>query len=167
GTEALVGLYFERAVEMIVGLMGIWKAGAAYVTLDQSYPESRLRYILGDTGIQVLVTNEALEDWIPKEIKVVCLDRDQAMFSQESIISPKCAVTGENLEYGIYTSGSTGNPKGALVQHHSVITLSHGIQKEVFAHGIPANMRVGLNASIAFDASIQKLQMLLYCSSLY
>ena len=51
---------------MIVSIMGIWKAGAAYVPLDPSYPESRLRYILEDTGIQVLVTNESLEDWIPK-----------------------------------------------------------------------------------------------------
>ncbi|WP_144572332.1 non-ribosomal peptide synthetase [Bacillus paramycoides] len=167
GTEALVGLCFERSVEMVVGLMGIWKAGAAYVPLDPSYPESRLRYILEDTGIQVLVTNEALEDWIPKEVKVVCLDRDQAMISQESILSPKCEVTGENLAYVIYTSGSTGNPKGSLVQHHSVINLSHGLQKEVFAHEIPSNMHVGLNASIAFDASIQQLQMLLYGSSLY
>ncbi|MCH4571289.1 AMP-binding protein, partial [Bacillus sp. ES1-5] len=67
----------------------------------------------------------------------------------------------------MYTSGSTGNPKGALVQHHSVINLSYGLQKEVFSHEIPSNMRVGLNASIAFDASIQQLQMLLYGSSLY
>ncbi|MFD0772072.1 non-ribosomal peptide synthase/polyketide synthase [Bacillus sp. CGMCC 1.60114] len=167
GTESLVGLCFERSVEMVVGLMGIWKAGAAYVPLDPSYPESRLRYILEDTGIQVLVTNEALENWIPKEVKVVCLDRDQAIISQESILSPKCEVTGESLAYVIYTSGSTGNPKGALVQHHSVTNLSHGLQKEVFAHEIPSNMHVGLNASIAFDASIQQLQMLLYGSSLY
>ncbi|MGG2065340.1 non-ribosomal peptide synthase/polyketide synthase [Bacillus sp. S14(2024)] len=167
GTESLVGLCFERSVEMVVGLMGIWKAGAAYVPLDPSYPESRLRYILEDTGIQVLVTSEALENWIPKEVKVVCLDRDQAMISQESILSPKCEVTGESLAYVIYTSGSTGNPKGALVQHHSVTNLSHGLQKEVFVHEIPSNMHVGLNASIAFDASIQQLQMLLYGSSLY
>ncbi|MEC3420879.1 amino acid adenylation domain-containing protein, partial [Bacillus cereus] len=167
GNESLVGLCFERSVEMIVSIMGIWKAGAAYVPLDPSYPESRLRYILEDTGIQVLVTNESLEDWIPKEIKIVCLDRDQAMISQESILSPKCEVTGENLAYVIYTSGSTGNPKGALVQHHSVINLSYGLQKEVFSHEIPSNMRVGLNASIAFDVSIQQLQMLLYGSSLY
>ncbi|SCN41681.1 non-ribosomal peptide synthetase [Bacillus wiedmannii] len=167
GTESLVGLCFERSVEMIVSIMGIWKAGAAYVPLDPSYPESRLRYILEDTRIQVLVTNESLEDWIPKEIKIVCLDRDQAMISQESILSPKCEVTGENLAYVIYTSGSTGNPKGVLIQHHSVLNLSHGLQKEVFEHEIPSNMHVGLNASIAFDASIQQLQMLLYGSSLY
>ncbi|MEC2479753.1 amino acid adenylation domain-containing protein, partial [Bacillus cereus] len=140
---------------------------AAYVPLDPSYPESRLRYILEDTGIQVLVTNESLKDWIPKEIKIVCLDRDQTMISQESILSPKCEVTGENLAYVIYTSGSTGNPKGVLIQHHSVINLSHGLQKEVFEDEIPSNMHVGLNASIAFDASIQQLQMLLYGSSLY
>ena len=163
----MVGLCFERSVEMVVSIMGIWKAGAAYVPLDPSYPESRLRYILEDTGIQVLVTNESLEDWIPKEIKIVCLDRDQAMISQESILSPKCEVTGENLAYVIYTSGSTGNPKGVLIQHHSVLNLSHGLQKEVFEHEIPSNMHVGLNASIAFDASIQQLQMLLYGSSLY
>ncbi|MCZ2992386.1 AMP-binding protein, partial [Acinetobacter baumannii] len=85
--------------------------------------------------------------------------RDQAMLSQESKLSPICEVTGENLAYVIYTSGSTGNPKGALVQHHSVINLSYGLQKEVFSHEIPSNMRVGLNASIAFDVSIQQLQM--------
>ncbi|MGQ0516047.1 AMP-binding protein, partial [Bacillus sp. D-CC] len=66
-----------------------------------------------------------------------------------------------------YTSGSTGNPKGVLIQHHSVLNLSHGLQKEVFEHEIPSSMHVGLNASIAFDASIQQLQMLLYGSSLY
>ncbi|TKI78717.1 amino acid adenylation protein, partial [Bacillus cereus] len=79
GTESLVGLCFERSVEMVVGLMGIWKAGAAYVPLDPSNPESRLQYILEDTGIKVLVTNEVLLGWIPKDIKTVCLDRDQAM----------------------------------------------------------------------------------------
>ncbi|RFT61247.1 amino acid adenylation protein, partial [Bacillus clarus] len=167
GTESLVGLCFQRSVDMIVGLMGIWKAGAAYVPLDPSYPESRLRYILEDTGIRVLVTNEALEGWIPEEVEAVCLDRDQAMISQESTLSPICEVTGENLAYVIYTSGSTGNPKGALVQHHSVLNLSYGLQKEVFSYETPTNMRVGLNASIAFDVSIQQLQMLLYGSSLY
>ena len=95
GTESLVGLCFERSVEMVVGLMGIWKAGAAYVPLDPSNPESRLQYILEDTGIRVLVTNEVLLGWIPKDIKTVCLDRDQAMLSQESKLSPICEVTGK------------------------------------------------------------------------
>jgi amino acid adenylation domain-containing protein len=89
------------------------------------------------------------------------------MISQESKLSPVCEVTGENLAYVIYTSGSTGNPKGVLIQHHSVLNLSYGLQKEVFSHRIPVNMRVGLNASVAFDSSIKQLQMLLYGSSLY
>ena len=63
---------------MVVGLMGIWKAGATYVPLDPSNPESRLQYILEDTGIKVLVTNEVLLGWIPKDIKTVCLDRDRS-----------------------------------------------------------------------------------------
>ncbi|WP_033716147.1 AMP-binding protein, partial [Bacillus mycoides] len=87
--------------------------------------------------------------------------------SLENSTSPDSKVTIENLAYVIYTSGSTGNPKGALVQHHSVLNLSYGLQKEVFLHEIPTSMRVGLNASIAFDASVQQLQMLLYGSSLY
>ncbi|WP_459502279.1 non-ribosomal peptide synthetase [Bacillus sp. C1] len=167
GTESLVGLCFQRSVEMIVGLMGILKAGSAYVPLDPSYPESHLRYILEDTGIQILVTNEVSQGWIPEEVKTVCLERDQAMISQENTLSPICKVTGENLAYVIYTSGSTGNPKGVLVQHHSVLNLSYGLQKEVFSHRTPVNMRVGLNASIAFDSSVKQLQMLLYGSSLY
>ncbi|OSX98878.1 non-ribosomal peptide synthetase [Bacillus mycoides] len=167
GTESLVGLCFQRSVEMIVGLMGILKAGSAYVPLDPSYPESHLRYILEDTGIQILVTNKVSQGWIPEEVETVCLDRDQAMISQENTLSPICKVTGENLAYVIYTSGSTGNPKGVMVQHHSVLNLSYGLQKEVFSHRAHDNMRVGLNASIAFDSSVKQLQMLLYGSSLY
>ncbi|EEK70326.1 hypothetical protein bcere0007_52480 [Bacillus mycoides] len=167
GTESLVGLCFQRSVEMIVGLMGILKAGSAYVPLDPSYPESHLRYILEDTGIQILVTNEVSQGWMPEEVERVCLDRDQAMISQENTLSPICKVTGENLAYVIYTSGSTGNPKGVMVQHHSVLNLSYGLQKEVFLHRAHDNMRVGLNASIAFDSSVKQLQMLLYGSSLY
>ncbi|MDQ0418594.1 amino acid adenylation domain-containing protein/non-ribosomal peptide synthase protein (TIGR01720 family) [Croceifilum oryzae] len=166
GTESLVGLCFQRSVEMIVSLMGIWKAGAAYVPLDPSYPESRLRYILEDTGLQVLVSNEAVS-WTPDEVKIVCLDKDREMISRESTLPPLSDVTGENVAYIIYTSGSTGNPKGVLVQHHSVINLSYGLNKEVFSYETPANLRVSLGSSIAFDASVQELQMLLYGSSVY
>ncbi|SFX55819.1 non-ribosomal peptide synthase domain TIGR01720/amino acid adenylation domain-containing protein, partial [Thermoactinomyces sp. DSM 45891] len=166
GAESLVGLCFHRSVEMIVSLMGIWKAGAAYVPLDPSYPESRLRYIIEDTGLQVLISNEEV-GWTPTEVKIVCLDKDREMISRESILSPVCDVTGENLAYVIYTSGSTGNPKGVLVQHHSVINLSYGLNQEVFSLGTPANLRVSLGSSIAFDASVQELQMLLYGSSVY
>ena len=96
---------------MVVGLMGIWKAGAAYVPLDPSNPESRLQYILEDTGIRVLVTNEVLLGWIPKDIKTVCLDRIKQCF-QESKLSPICEVTGENLAYVIYTLVRQGIQRG-------------------------------------------------------
>ncbi|MHC2831692.1 amino acid adenylation domain-containing protein [Bacillus sp. F9_6S_D1_P_5] len=167
GPDSLVGLCVERSPEMIVGLFGILKAGGAYVPLDPTYPQKRLRYIVEDAGIQVLVTKETLLELFSEEIEVICLDRDQEKISLENSTSPDSKVTIENLAYVIYTSGSTGNPKGALVQHHSVLNLSYGLQKEVFLHEIPTSMRVGLNASIAFDASVQQLQMLLYGSSLY
>lgn len=77
GPESLVGICIERSPDMIIGLFGILKAGGAYVPLDPSYPENRLRYILENSQIQVLLTKETLQDWLPKDIQAICLDRDQ------------------------------------------------------------------------------------------
>ncbi|WP_033716168.1 AMP-binding protein, partial [Bacillus mycoides] len=77
GPDSLVGLCVERSPEMIVGLFGILKAGGAYVPLDPTYPQKRLRYIVEDAGIQVLVTKETLLELFSEEIEVICLDRDQ------------------------------------------------------------------------------------------
>lgn len=72
GPESLVGICIERSPDMIIGLFGILKAGGAYVPLDPSYPENRLRYILENSQIQVLLTKEALQDWLPKDIQAIC-----------------------------------------------------------------------------------------------
>ncbi|SDZ37742.1 non-ribosomal peptide synthetase, partial [Thermoactinomyces sp. DSM 45892] len=167
GPDSLVGICVERSLEMMIGLFGILKAGGAYVPLDPSYPESRLRYIIENSKIEVLLTNEALMDGLPEGIQVICLDRDQSIIAQESSLSPVSGVTANNLAYVIYTSGSTGNPKGVMVEHHSVMNLSYGLQKEVFSNETLAHLRVSLSSSIAFDASVQTVQMLLYGASVY
>ncbi|MDR4197008.1 amino acid adenylation domain-containing protein, partial [Bacillus cereus] len=82
GPESLVGICIERSPDMIIGRFGILKAGGAYVPLDPSYPENRLRYILENSQIQVLLTKETLQDWLPKDIQALCLDRDQVMISK-------------------------------------------------------------------------------------
>ncbi|SDZ38554.1 condensation domain-containing protein, partial [Thermoactinomyces sp. DSM 45892] len=121
GPESLIGLCVERSPEMMIGLLGILKAGGAYVPLDPAYPEQRLQYILADAGIRVLVTTESLQGWLPQGIEAICLDRDQEMIAQESTLSPIGEATAKNVMYVIYTSGSTGNPKGVMVEHHSVM----------------------------------------------
>ncbi|ARJ22169.1 non-ribosomal peptide synthetase [Bacillus mycoides] len=123
--DTLVGLCVERSLEMIVGILGILKAGGAYVPLDPAYPEQRLQYILEDASIQLFVTQESLKElkWLPENVELICLDRDQDEIGKESKIFPVSDVSSQNLAYVIYTSGSTGNPKGVMIEHHNVIRL--------------------------------------------
>jgi amino acid adenylation domain-containing protein len=138
GPEKLVGICVERSLEMVVGLLGILKAGGAYVPLDPGYPRERLRSILEDARVSVLLTQEwlavrlikygkSMEDSDPPssilDPQLVCLDRDWNEVAQQSQENPDSGATPENLAYVIYTSGSTGRPKGVQIEHRSVINL--------------------------------------------
>ncbi|MDF5715801.1 MAG: amino acid adenylation domain-containing protein [Rhizonema sp. NSF051] len=124
GPEVLVGMCVERSVEMVVGLLGILKAGGAYVPLDPEYPKERLAYMLSDSRVKVLLTQQNLVAGLAQQdVRVVCLDTDSKVISQESEENPVSDVKPDNLAYIIYTSGSTGNPKGVLIPHHNVIRL--------------------------------------------
>src|SRR6185369_4546162 len=113
GPEERVGICVERSVAMVVGLLGILKAGGAYVPLDAQYPEERLRFMLADAQVGVLLTQEQLLGRLPApEAQVVCLDRDWQEIGQQSRAKMRGAVDVENPAYMIYTSGSTGLPKG-------------------------------------------------------
>jgi amino acid adenylation domain-containing protein len=108
--DTLVGLSVERSLEMIVGMLGILKAGAAYVPLDPSYPEERLNFILKDSGIEILLDKEALEH-----------------IDEQNVENPSTDVKPNNLAYVIYTSGSTGKPKGVLIEHKSLVNHNFAI----------------------------------------
>ncbi|MCZ8241041.1 MAG: amino acid adenylation domain-containing protein [Microcystis sp. LE19-131.1A] len=124
GPEVLVGISVERSLEMIVGLLGILKAGGAYVPLDPDYPQERLSFMLEDSQVKVLVTQEKLLESVPKDqLQIICLDRQWEKIAQESISNPKSGAKSDNLTYIIYTSGSTGKPKGVLVNHANVVRL--------------------------------------------
>ncbi len=126
GVEAdvLVGLCVERSLEMMVGLLGILKAGGAYVPLDPDYPQERLAYMLNDSQVRVLLTQEKLLTSLPEHgARIVCLDTDWEDISTESKDNPISSLTTDNLAYVIYTSGSTGQPKGTLINHSNVIRL--------------------------------------------
>ncbi|OBQ13238.1 MAG: non-ribosomal peptide synthetase, partial [Anabaena sp. AL09] len=124
GADVLVGICVERSWEMIVGLLGILKAGGAYVPLDPDYPTERLSFILTDTQVKVLLTQQQLVNKLPAHTaQLVCLDTELEKITQNSNSNPVNTATSLNLAYVIYTSGSTGQPKGVLVNHHHVTRL--------------------------------------------
>ncbi|MBU7585508.1 MAG: non-ribosomal peptide synthase/polyketide synthase [Nostoc sp. TH1S01] len=124
GADVLVGLCVERSIEMVVGLLGILKAGGAYVPLDPTYPQERLAYMLNDSQVQVLLSQEKLLAGLPEHgARVVCLDTNWENICTESKDNPISDLTIDNLAYVIYTSGSTGQPKGTLVNHKNVTRL--------------------------------------------
>ncbi len=113
-----VGLCVERSTALVVGLLAIWKAGGAYVPLDPQYPASRLAFIVADTAMPVLVTEQKLAQIIPlHDAELVGWDTDADLIAQNPDHNPEIESTPEQLAYVIYTSGSTGQPKGVLVEH--------------------------------------------------
>ena len=120
--ETLVGICVERSLEMVVGLLGILKARAAYVPLDPGYPPERINYMLADSQASVLLTQEKLVNQFPelKAQQIIYLDRDWRKIEQENYNNIDGQLTPENLAYIIYTSGSTGKPKGVQICHRSL-----------------------------------------------
>ena len=129
GPEVLVGICVERSLEMVVGLLSILKAGGAYVPLDPAYPQERLAYMLADSQVSVLLTQQRLLENLPSHsTKVVCLDIEGESFAEHSKDNLDSEAKANNLAYVIYTSGSTGQPKGVLVSHVNVVRLFSAVQ---------------------------------------
>ncbi|MEG4054806.1 MULTISPECIES: amino acid adenylation domain-containing protein [unclassified Microcoleus] len=153
--EALVGICVERSPLMVIGLLGVLKAGAAYVPLDPNYPKERLAFMLEDSSVQVLLAQEKLlEKLPPHSARVVCLDSGWEEIAFYSSENPRSGVKPENLAYVIYTSGSTGKPKGVLIEHRSLVNYTAAAIAE---YGIEKRDRVLQFASISFDASAEEI----------
>ena len=118
GPEVIVGICVERSLEMMVGLLGILKAGGAYLPLDPEYPKERLRFMVEDAQVKVLLTQKRLKGVIEGyEGEEVYLDEDWERVGKESKEDPQNRTKANNLVYVIYTSGSTGKPKGVQLEH--------------------------------------------------
>jgi amino acid adenylation domain-containing protein len=152
---ARVGLAVEPSPELVIGVLGILKAGAAYVPLDPWYPKDRLAYMLGNSGIAVLLTQECLLERLPPgNHRTVCLDSDWPAIARQP--EERCAsgVTPDNLVYVIYTSGSTGTPKGAGVYHRGFVNLMHWFVTEF---SLSPTDRTLLVSSMSFDLTQKNL----------
>ncbi|WP_438301188.1 non-ribosomal peptide synthase/polyketide synthase [Pseudomonas sp. NMS19W] len=125
GPDVRVGLAVERSLEMLVGLLAILKAGGGYVPLDPTYPEDRLAYMIGDSGIGLLLTQSHLLGRlpVPDSVRSLMLDQERDGLEGYSDSNPQVSMSPDNLAYVIYTSGSTGQPKGTLLAHHNVLRL--------------------------------------------
>jgi len=152
GPEIPVALCLERSVEMIVGILGILKAGGTYVPLDASHPAERLAYMLADCKAPVLLTQGHLPPLVKNqdEVSVICLDSDWRIVDQQPTHSLPVAARPEDLAYVIYTSGSTGKPKGVLVTHRN-LSQSNNAREDYYKDRVG---RYLLLSSVGFDSSV-------------
>jgi len=157
--DIVVGICVELTPEMIIALLGIFKAGGAYLPLDPSLPQERLNFMLEDAQVSVLLTQKKLLKHFENfSNPIICIDEDWAIIKQNSQENPTSYVTSDNLAYVIYTSGSTGQPKGVLIEHRGLSNLAEA-QIEVF--NLQPSNRVLQFASLSFDASIFEIVMAL------
>lgn len=155
GPGVLVGPYLERSPEMLVTLLAILKAGGAYVPLDPGHPQERLTFLLEDSRVAVIVTQEALVRQLPAHAaRVVCLDKDAALLESCSAENLENLATPSSPAYVIYTSGSTGEPKGVVIGHGQMVVHFQDVRLHF---ELTPNDRVLQFASFNFDASLEQI----------
>jgi non-ribosomal peptide synthetase component F len=136
GRESLVGIALERSISMIVAMLGVLKAGAAYLPLDSTYPAERLKFMLDDAQPTALLTDGSRRNaYTFATVPVICLDEDRSEIDRQSTANQPPQGTAEDLAYVMYTSGSTGTPKGAEIRHRGIIRLVRNTNYVTFAPG--------------------------------
>src|SRR6185369_8130511 len=156
GPGVLVGLCAERSLGLVVGLVAILAAGAAYVPLDPAYPPERLAYMVEDAAVGVLLTHGAAARALPRQgAAVVDIDLDALLAAAPDRSDVRLpAADPDDLAYVIYTSGSTGTPKGAMNSHRAVVNRLLWMQQ---AFGLTGDDRVLQKTPISFDVSVWEI----------
>jgi len=171
GPDDMVAIQLEKTEFLYVAMLGVLKAGAAYVPLDPGYPGDRVSYILEDCQAKLLLTQISIADRLGAELTAAgtplfLADRDAAALADQPATRIARAETGQtrdSLAYSIYTSGTTGRPKGCLIEHRNICNL---VRSESTVYGIGPDDRVFQCASPAFDASLEEIWMAFYHGAL-
>ena len=161
--ETLVAIHLEPSLDLVVALLAILKAGAAFVPLDPSYPAETLAFMLADAKASILLTREALPANVPQSgVKVIGLDAAAAEIADESVYDLSVRPNGDNLAYAIYTSGSTGQPNGVLITHDALTKYSLAFSERI---GLRASDRILQFASPSFDVALEEIFPTLLCGA--
>ncbi|RAM51474.1 MAG: non-ribosomal peptide synthetase [Hapalosiphonaceae cyanobacterium JJU2] len=157
-----VGLFINRSVEMVIGLLGILKSGAAYLPYDPTYPNDRLAQMFKEVPVSVLLTQERLVNQLPDcDAKIICLDASWEQFAGECNENlTDNDTTPDNLAYAVFTSGSTGKPKATAVYHRGWNNLLNWFVQEF---QINSDDKVLVISSFSFDITQRSIMMPLVC----
>lgn len=151
GPEIKVGLLAERSLEMVVGILGILKAGGVYVPLDPLYPRERLSFMAQDARVALMLTQDKLMPGLAdQQVPWMAIDQAWPDSSEPVTRNPTPQLDGNNLAYMIYTSGSTGQPKGVMISHHNLV---HSTAARELYYRQPVKSFL-LLSSFAFDSSV-------------
>ncbi len=150
--DDLVGICIDRSIEMVIGLLGILKSGAAYLPIDPQHPKDRISYLIEDSSIHLLLTQSNIIENLPisKNVNYFCLDKKQSYIDSYGQVDPKVFIKPHNLAYAIFTSGSTGKPKGTLIEHLSFV--NHMLWMR-YNFQIGTHDKILAKTPLSFDAS--------------
>ncbi|MEU8628772.1 amino acid adenylation domain-containing protein [Streptomyces sp. NPDC048669] len=154
GADTVVGICMDRSVEMVAGLLGILKAGAAYLPLDPGTPRNRLNTIAHDAGSHWCLALERHRDSVPEVRHTVFLDSDRETIDAYDATSPDAPVHPDDLVSVYYTSGSTGRPKGVANTHRGWVNRMAFMQR---LHGLRPGESVLHKTTLSFDDSALEL----------
>ncbi|MGO4295023.1 amino acid adenylation domain-containing protein [Chitinophaga sp. RAB17] len=156
-TDRMVAICLNKGLDMVIAILGIWKAGGAYIPIDPNYPEERIHFMLEDSDAKVMICHKPLN--IAGNVLVIRLDKPD-LLKDRPVSSPAHVAAPGDLSYVIYTSGSTGKPKGVLVEHRGM--LNH-LYAKINDLKIDANTVIAFTASYTFDISVWQMFAALLC----
>jgi len=165
GPEVLIAVCIERSIEMIVGILGILKAGGYYLQLDPSYPITRLEHMISDSRPVVVLTKSKWSEKINTRMvknKIIFMDVEREAINNQCSKNLPNYLSFDNLAYLMYTSGSTGKPKGVMIEHKSLINLC---KATIDSYSLSVKDRVLQFAALSFDTSIEEIFPTLVCGA--
>ncbi|MFC6011286.1 amino acid adenylation domain-containing protein, partial [Nocardia lasii] len=155
-----VALHLTSSIEMVIAILGVWKAGAAYVPVDPTYPDDRVRYILEDSAAAAVLTAADIRRAAFADTEVPAADIGGAEFA-DTEVERRGALSADSAAYVIYTSGSTGKPKGVVVPHRGPLNLLRSHRRYTIDAEAARALRVLNTYSFSFDSSIGPLMWML------